>query len=423
MPTTPAEKPFSIKFVSIAGSSSPDRESSTAMITPISPNANQRSPPSPAMEVQLLPLELLSFGYSCGDKPKNCARVINCAHLAAALQLSSPSSSPGAGSSTDGGNKPHPPIDELCSFLVCELQALAVGKSPVRRNVDSPGASPLLSPEALPQLADLVTVDDDDLRLPSPLRPATPPPSDAAALLRPPAILKKRLDEAEAPAENRPSQEPLAPSEAGELGSAEPAKEDVAPNTSLLSRSPTGSSPLLERLVAAQQEGADDLTQLLGEDGGGSSSSSTPLPPPPSTPPPTTRTHPTLPAELEPLPPPTTPPAAAPSRLLVSGTSSPSSSHDEGSPSQRGAASSASASPESNEKKKAPKLRVGIGCKDGQVVSVAIVEHLVKQLANRGLVATARHREHERRARKAKKAALAAQEREGEREAAATAAT
>ena len=50
------------------------------------------------------------------------------------------------------------------------------------------------------------------------------------------------------------------------------------------------------------------------------------------------------------------------------------------------------------------KLRVGIGCKDGLNVSVAIATYLARQLSDRGLVASARHRELERLAKRAARA-------------------
>ena len=53
-------------------------------------------------------------------------------------------------------------VEELCSFLVYELQALAVYKSPIRRTVGSSSdSSPMLAPKDEPH-----TISEDDLLLP-----------------------------------------------------------------------------------------------------------------------------------------------------------------------------------------------------------------------------------------------------------------
>ena len=133
-PSTP-KKTLNLRFVSIAG-----MDGGTAMVTSLNGSSSgegTNSPPSPALEVALLPLELVSFGYACGAQPKRCARVINCSNLASAVD---------AGRTGREAVVLSPRMRDLTSFLVCELQALAVGRSPVRRQVDSPSASPLLSP-------------------------------------------------------------------------------------------------------------------------------------------------------------------------------------------------------------------------------------------------------------------------------------
>ena len=352
-PGLAADEPFSIKFVSIAGS--PSRESaSTAMVTPIS--AETLSPPSLSQEVPLLPLELLSFGYACGGAPKNCARVVNCSHIA-----NSHTSSPGSALPMT----PH--IEELCSFLVCELQALAVGKSPVRRTFDSPSASPLLSPDALPQLAD--STDVAELLLPSPLRPGaqTSPP----ASLAPPAPAPSDLATATGGGSSHDAHPPLPP--------LLPGTADVTSSeSSLLNRvSPQNSStsPLLGRLIAQ------------------------PLPTTPTTPP--RAAAPAQTADSSPPPPPPNLPSI--DTLSCEPSTTPGESAAASTP-QTG--SSSVESPVRSPRSLPPRLRVAIGCKDGSSISVAIAEHLVRQLSNRGLVARARHRELERHARRARKAIL-----------------
>ena len=46
-------------------------------------------------------------------------------------------------------------------------------------------------------------------------------------------------------------------------------------------------------------------------------------------------------------------------------------------------------------------MRVGIGCKDGESLSVMVVDHLAKQLERRGIAVTVKHRELQRARRRA----------------------
>ena len=47
------------------------------------------------------------------------------------------------------------------------------------------------------------------------------------------------------------------------------------------------------------------------------------------------------------------------------------------------------------------RVRVGIGCKDGESLSVMVVDHLAKQLERRGIAVTVKHRELQRARRRA----------------------
>lgn len=372
------QQQLKIKFISIAGSSSSHstgqgssgagsaQNVAAAMVTPLntssiadptssSPSLSSRA--SPSLEVQLLPIELYSFGYSCGASPKNCARIINCSFLAkaASAAASCETSACSDGGSTAPAHSPN--INELCSFLIYELQALAVGRSPVRRAYDSPTASPMLSPSLMPvPSAASSDFDEDELRLPSPLHfqdqsptsklpqspqspqsPATRTPP-APALLLPPIVCAKPL--------NTSTSAPK-PLRGGLLFGIEPTQPPPAqPPSTSATTSPSTTQPKARRVFSV-------------------SPASSPLP--------TARTcggsdgaHP-----------------SSPSAAAVSSSPSP--------------VSPTSRSPTA-------KLRVGIGCKDGLNVSVSIATYLARQLSDRGLVASARHRELERLAKRAARA-------------------
>eukprot|EP00326_Haptolina_ericina_P019875 CAMPEP_0181195452 /NCGR_PEP_ID=MMETSP1096-20121128/14899_1 /TAXON_ID=156174 ORGANISM="Chrysochromulina ericina, Strain CCMP281" /NCGR_SAMPLE_ID=MMETSP1096 /ASSEMBLY_ACC=CAM_ASM_000453 /LENGTH=517 /DNA_ID=CAMNT_0023285065 /DNA_START=34 /DNA_END=1587 /DNA_ORIENTATION=+ len=155
------DQPICFNFVSVVqgtavvtrmgGSShSPPSPSSRASTgthphSPCSSSSSSPLPPSP-QEVDLTAVELISFGYQSGTLPRKCKRIINCASLAAAHSHAVPTS---AWSSSRGSTWTSTPcIEELCSFLVTELQALVVASSTSRRplnhqcSADSPPLSP-----------------------------------------------------------------------------------------------------------------------------------------------------------------------------------------------------------------------------------------------------------------------------------------
>ena len=121
----PASGELRFKVVSIAGAG-------TATVTAI--EATQAGGASPSHQVQMATLQLISFGYCHGDGPRHCARTINCSHLEALLASGQPTA---------------PSIEALCSYLVCELQALVVSRSPTSSPV-TPCFSPQLSPGSSP---------------------------------------------------------------------------------------------------------------------------------------------------------------------------------------------------------------------------------------------------------------------------------
>ena len=401
-PASPATPSLKIKFISIAGSGSHSREHrpkssvTTAMVTPVdaaedrlSPSsATTRSSPSSSMEVQLLPIELFSFGYASGAAPKNCAKVVNCSHLAkatnctpsAAASSSSATGSPGSPSSP---GSPGPQIEELCSFLVYELQALAVGRSPVLRAYDSPISSPLLSPLPmsllLPDPPHAAATSDgsdvDELRLPSPLHFASSGSTTDAATVPPPAAASPT------PSASTRAKEPPPP---GSLfaasASAPPPSSPLLPHDASSSLPPAPDAAASPSSAATKDSPADSPPPLLGS---------------------------LMAASTEPQPAPSEPSAAGsvatpprPSRrtFSVSPPRSPSASPCASATAPKQGVPSPSGRPPT-------KLRVGIGCKDGLSVSVAIASYLARQLTERGLVASARHRELERLAKRAAKAA------------------
>ena len=131
-PGAPQDEPrLTIKMVSIA-------ERGTAMVTAIEAGqSHTQAPPQPSFrsnEVVMATLQLVSFGYSSGSSPRNCVRTINCSQLEALF-------------AAEGRDGAAPSIEALCSFLVCELQALAVSRSAA-----SSPATPCLTPPLSPMM-------------------------------------------------------------------------------------------------------------------------------------------------------------------------------------------------------------------------------------------------------------------------------
>ena len=374
-PPSPPPPSLRFKFVSIDSSGS-------AVVTPMSaaeaPSPPPRSPPRspgksplPVIQVQLAPLELVSFGYDRGNAPSGCARTINCGHLAKACATcaASASSSGGASSSSLAAAAASwtstPYIEELCSFLVCELQALVVSRSPssamsdrcfspplsprlVASSPSSPGSPSTPSPNSGPAAPASLPP------LPPPLLPAPPPrAADRGSLLVPVGAPVLDLTAFAAAAARAPSPPP--------------------PTLLHLSTSPlrlpadARASALVRRAPSPPVEWALDAAPAPGRG------------------------------------------EAAPARVTLScdGRRVRASVQAVAPPP---AASSAAAAPACAAVRTPPRVgrsggrgrvRVGIGCKDGESLSVMVVDHLAKQLERRGIAVTVKHRELQRARRRA----------------------
>ena len=375
-PPSPPPPSLRFKFVSIDSSGS-------AVVTPMSaaeaPSPPPRSPPRspgksplPVIQVQLAPLELVSFGYDRGNAPSGCARTINCGHLAKACATCAASASTsGAASSSSSAAAAWtstPYIEELCSFLVCELQALVVSRSPssamsdrcfspplsprlVASSPSSPGSPSTPSPHAGPAAPASLPP------LPPPLLPAPPPrAADRGSLLVPVGAPVLDLTAFAAAAARAPS----------------------PPPTTLLhlSTSPlrlpadARASALVRRAPSPPAEWALDAAPAPGRGGAAVAAARV-----------------TLSCDGRRVR--ATVRAIAPAQPAASSAAPACASAAVRTPPRVGRSGGRG------------RVRVGIGCKDGESLSVMVVDHLAKQLERRGIAVTVKHRELQRARRRA----------------------
>ena len=350
-----AEGALRFRFVSIAGSPA-GQPLGTAMVTPMGANTSPANGPGMlSREVRLVPIELVSFGYSCGGAPRLCKRVINAGALAA--RATSPPAPPDAAAATVPPGQPwpdKPQIESLCSFLVHELQALAVAQSPSVPH-HSQTSSPPLTPEpsaelSLPELS--LSPAASPLSA-SPLSTTSSPP------LSPHGTLLK-FEPSGAPP--RPAARPFTLPPAAD----QPAAPAPATIIGLSMMRPDGAAPPPTATVAA-----DGATEVAAS----------PTPPPRNG---TSGGH-----------------AAA---GVSPGLGSSASARTPG----------GASTPSSGGRPALELLRIGIGCKDGRTLSVAIVDHLADQLRSRGFDVACRHREVAREARRLRKMSAEAAAAQGE---------
>ena len=176
------------------------------------PRSPPRSPgksPLPVIQVLLAPLELVSFGYAARANALAAARARSIAATSPKRARRAPRrppppaprrSSSSAAAAASWTSTPY--IEELCSFLVCELQALVVSRSPssamsdrcfspplsprlVASSPSSPGSPSTPSPSSGPAAPASLPPP------PPPLLPAPPPrAADRGSLLVPVACLR-----------------------------------------------------------------------------------------------------------------------------------------------------------------------------------------------------------------------------------------
>ncbi len=289
----------------------------------------------------------------------------------------------------------------------------AVGRSPVRRTLDSPSSSPLLSSTPSPSLSAGGRQHSSPPPAIPPLPPLAPPQHGLPGSLSSDGPAHAGGGPADEAARGRNEEQGVEGSGASLLLGGGGGDEPLAPSVPL-------TTPLLSGLLSSALPtscSASHATQNEPSAANSASTCTTPddAPSSPVTAASAAERSPPSPLRLSveasaarPLAQASpTLPAGSPSEPLdLRGLDLGPSAARGGDGGDSGAASSSApspvASPPHTPKKDAPpkKLRIGIGCRDGRSISVAIATHLAATLSTRGLQATARHRELDRQRRR-----------------------